>query len=238
MPTRYYRRIDTMKKLAYTEIICTIVLVMSGILLIEVLVAKTNAWAMASLLSIFLVCVCVLIGTVQYGNSVSKQAEIYQISISGTDWNHIVNVFGGVDILPNTCVSFSTTHGFSARTLIQYCDCFNRQELANQRSKANQLINKRYGVDSSVSLFEAKTKFRINLVVCQKNSPELLAWVKHDVNKLLSRNESIVQMAIALDDNLLLVPDFTNPLMLHELNRYVVATQMVCDRLTAGPSQK
>ena len=231
MPVRLYERIAKMRKLAMLEIVCTLSLLAAILFLAMVFFSTGNIWIIMCLVLIASVCFATIVYIAKRNKDFAKQSDIYRISLEDIDLQFINSVFGGTEIAPNSYVSFVTIRGFTARLLIQYCEFFDKQKLSYQRSNANKAINKKYRIKPSDSIFDVKAKFRINMVVCNHSNSELLTWLLHDTNQLLSRNESIIQMAVVLDERVLLVPDLSGIPILNELNRYHAAIQLVSNRL-------
>lgn len=233
MPSRLVKTIQIIKFVARIELLCTMIILLSLGLLIESLFGGGSIQII-----IFLSCICVVCGTTIAVSStkirnLSKSAETYVIPLNNVSLHSIGQSFGATEISDEAYIAFQTIAGISCRILIQYITQFNSSSLSQQRKKINRCINVKYQVKSEAPIFETLSRLRINLIVCETSSPSLVRYISQNASKLLYRNESIVQAAIILDEQVMLFPDCISTLSLNQVKRYEIAARCVCNAIVA-----
>ena len=159
--------------------------------------------------------------------------ETYVIPLNNVSLHSIAQSFGATEMSDEAYIAFQTIAGISCRILIQYITQFNSSSLSQQRKKINRCINVKYQVKSEAPIFETLSRLRINLIVCETSSPSLVRYISQNACKLLYRNESIVQVAIILDEQVMLFPDCISTLSLNQVKRYEIAARCVCNAIVA-----
>lgn len=230
MPLQLHKRIRIMKMLAVIELICVILVIMNMALIIEVSCSVRNTYLILKLCVVTCVCCFLVIGIALFRRN-TDQKVIYEMHIKQNDFQSIVDVLSGEKIEMDAYISFNKVGNMSSRTLIQYCPVFDKSALSKRRKVLNRKVNQKYQVNSEVSYFKVSSMFRINLVVCDNSSAALRKWLYQNNANLLSRNESIIPVAIILDEHMLLIPDCGCGLSFNDLNRYESAVRFLCDRL-------
>ena len=128
-------------------------------------------------------------------------------------------------------VSFRKYGKTSLRILIQWVPDCGQEEILTQRKKANRRINQAYPVKAEAPLFDALRMARVNLIVCEDLSDELIRRVERDTEKMLGRNESIINAAIALKDKTMVFPDCLHGPSYIEIQKYEAAAKTLCNSL-------
>lgn len=74
----------------------------------------------------------------------------------------------------------------------------------------------------------------INLVVCGQENMDVLSWLQRDPVHLLERNESIVNAAVCLEEQVLLLPAVLDSLNLAQVRKYRSAVELLIGNLAPG----
>lgn len=231
MPSRLVKTIRINKLAASIELVCTMIILLSLGLVVETLLGG------GSIQVIIVLCSVCAIGGITIAvlskkiKSLQKHAETHVIQLNNMSLHSITHAFAASEISNDAYIAFQTIAGISCRILIQYITQFNSSSLAQQRKKANRYVNAKYQVKSTVSMFDALSRLRINVVVCETSSPALHKYISQNATNLLYRNESVVQVAIILDEQVMLFPDCISTLSLTQVRRYQIAAHCVCNAL-------
>lgn len=231
IPWELKKTVRLMGICAIFELICIIGAIVTSALCFEVLCYGSNKYV-----SIPLLCISVVFGIcIYFVSRISKRIvssfRFYKINIRYTSLDDIINALSAEDVCNEGYVSFHAINKFSCRVLVQYIAQFSKNIVSKQRKKLNQSINLKYNVNSNMSIFEALSKFRINIIVCENANEELYKYINSNVSHLLSRNESILQVAIILDESVLLFPNCPSGLSVNQISRYKAAANLLCDLL-------
>ena len=107
------------------------------------------------------------------------------------------------------------------RELIQTVSAFDRAAVKKARERANRRINRLTG---ETDRMDPGIKYmRINCVVCDSESDDLVRWVVSDFARLLTRNEIIVHAAVIRDRSELLLPVIKEPVYSSVIDLYQAA---------------
>lgn len=158
--------------------------------------------------------------------------EIYKIKISCTDRESLITSSNSIPICENANVIMLSKDKYKIRILLQFISIFDANILGKQRKVANRMINKQYRISSDLPMHDALKMLRINLVVCDEVSDSTYRWVERDTAHLLSRNESIVNAAIILNQGILLFPDCLPGPTYIEIKKYELAATILCSLFT------
>jgi hypothetical protein len=113
------------------------------------------------------------------------------------------------------------------RLLLQYTAIFDREFLTKERSHLNKAINQKYHLKETGPLDEIGKRLRINLVVCEQDSPAVVQWVGQNRNHIIHRNEGIIHAAVALDSRVLYLPRIYDELTSNQLDKYCAAAEIL-----------
>ena len=234
MPEQFDKRICAQKTLIITELVCIIIIIIAIGLTAEVMITKSGVQIAYILLAIVCFFVLILVCISLYIKSASSCSELYTISIASSSLQSITDAFFANMIEEDAYISFCKIGKFSLRLLIQYTPKFDNKDLAQKRKKINRIINSRYHITTPMSMYEALTKLRVNLYVCERSSDEVYKFLKRDISILLKRNEIVIPAAVILDQKKLIFPDCMYGLTLTELKRYEIAARFLSNSLAAN----
>ena len=108
-------------------------------------------------------------------------------------------------LYPGIFFCIENYYNMRIRMLIQYENQFNRELVAKNRNKANYKANKTLGIKQVASNWEIMRMLRINLLICNNSSNELLNWVQ-STSHSIRRAESIFNFAYIRSEDALIVP--------------------------------
>ena len=161
-------------------------------------------------------------------NSKKENISPWCVDIACSDcWLHQLSF---IEVQPKSYVSQSVYKGIKLRVLVQYEDFFDQFAAANNRKSANRKANRLLDHKGKVSIFEAQHMARINIVICEEESKELVHWIQN-TNQLLHRAECIINMAVIKRENKLGVPALGGDFDVGELKRYRTAVQYITSAL-------
>ena len=107
------------------------------------------------------------------------------------------------------------------RELIQTASAFDRAAMKKVRERANRAVNRL--IHETDRMEPGKKYMRINCVVCDSESDDLVRWVVSDFARLLTRNEIIVHAAVVRDRSELLLPVIKEPVYSYVIDLYQAA---------------
>lgn len=229
MPPQFHEDVKRLRRCSAMSLLCGVLALMFGGLTVQGLFAGAQSRWLIVFLSGLAACVCGLLGSAKIRKSFSRNGEAYHVPLGNIDLAAILHTFSAEEIAPDTYISFCKVGRLSARLLIQHAPDFSGDDLTRRRKTANRKINQKYRINASAPFFEVASRFRINLVVCDRMSPELQQWVSQDTDKLLSRAESIVSVAVVLDEKLLVFPACTGDVLWQDLQKYEAAARLLCN---------
>ena len=231
MPELFELRIRQMRICAVTELVCILMgLPVIGLLALA-LTAEVSLGAAAALAVAALICVvCFACCRVFIGKR-RVHGTHCEIPVGIGTYEELTAAMSGTAMRENAYIAFMEQNGMKIRVLMQYAPVFNQQAFSKQRKSVNAEANKQFRISSSVSIYEAFKRLRINLVVCGEADDALLAWVNRDAYPLLHRNEAVVNAAVALGTGKLLFPVCVDHLTLLELKRYEAAARLLAEKL-------
>lgn len=233
MPSGLIKKIRTMKICAVIELICVIAIIMTLALGVEVILVGGSIQVGMVLLCISACSGVVIACLSKYINGMATHAKNYVIQLNNISLRSVIDAFAASEIGNEGHIAFQAIKGIHYRILIQHIFQFNSSVLAQQRKRLNRIINAKYQIKSTVSMFEAFSSLRINVIVCETSSPALHEYIGQNASNLLSRNESVVQVAVALDEQVMIFPDCISNLSLNEVRRYEAAALCVCNAIVA-----
>lgn len=181
---------------------------------------------------------CILVGSLG-GKSIHSQlkaAQPWEFLIGAETTSEVIEQLNGQEMIPNGYVAFGTMGKRKARVLIQHCDCFDSCQLSKQRKQLNRKVNKIYQIPSSASSCDMALRLRVNLVICEKTTPELTTWVNRDAVSMVTRAESIINAAVTMDEKILRFPPCTHGLSWKDVCRYEAAVKLLYSRLASRKS--
>ena len=108
---------------------------------------------------------------------------------------------------------------FSWRVALLYQPEFSASACKAQRDRANRAVNRAHPSKQEGLQWEVASRARINLVVCDAVNDALSRYIGAHAQRLLSRNECIINMAV-VGDRLLLPPVRGADVDFPSLNRY------------------
>lgn len=233
MPSSLVQRIRTMKIFAVIELTCTIIGLIALVLGAEVILVGSGIQVGIVLLCISVCSISAIMCLSRHIKCMETNVNAHVIQLNNMSLQSIIDAFGASVIGNKGYVAFQSIEKIDCRILIQHITHFDNSALVRQRKQLNRAINTVYQVKAKVSMYEAFSSLRINVIVCEKASPAVYKHLGQNAAKLLSRNESVVQIAIVLDEQVLLFPDCISALSLSQVRRYQIAAHCVCDALVA-----
>ena len=118
----------------------------------------------------------------------------------------------------------------SWRILLLHQPDFSRTAYKAQRERANRALNRVHPALQKVSQLEVSSMVRINLVVCGAMNEELSRYSSTHAQRLLMRNECIVNMAV-VGDCLLVPPVRGADVAIPDLTRYERSIDLIWSQL-------
>lgn len=125
---------------------------------------------------------------------------------------------------------------FSWRVALLYQPEFSASACKAQRDRANRAANRAHPSKQEGPQWEIASRARINLVVCDAVNDALSRYIGAHAQRLLSRNESIINMAVA-GDRLLLPPVRGADVDFPSLNRYSRSAGLIWSLLCQNPNE-
>lgn len=235
MPLSFYKHIRRLWLHAIVDLIGTVLLIVFLALSIELLIAKRSAGML--LVTAFII---VIFGTVMIINKKKLKIDFsntppYKIPITIDTIHGFAQSCGANSIDDSSAyVTFAYIQKIRVRMLIQYSSEFDHAIISKKRKQLNKVVNTKYSIKTSGSLYDSLASLRINLVICDKSSLAMIDWVNKKTTELLSRNESIVSVAVDLEEKTLLFPSHVSNLSIIELKKYVLAGEYLINCLQAG----
>lgn len=220
-----------MRLCAITDLICRLILIMAIGLTVELLALHSGFPAILILLAVMLLCVVFLACSAKRIHALSKHLAPYCVPLGNVTLSSLISAFGASEMGNGGYVAFSRIGRYHFRLVLQHTPQFDREEISRARKTLNKKINAQYRLQTKMSLWDAYSLIRINLVVCQQRSDELLETMHGNMETLLSRNEVIIPAAIVLDSGELFFPDCMARLTPNQLNRYIAAAQYLYNTL-------
>lgn len=233
MPSGLIQKIRIMKAFAVIELICLIISFITLALGAEVLLVGGSAQVGIVLFGLSVCSGIVIVCLSKYLKGMEARAKTYVVPLNNMSLEAIVRAFSASEIGDEGYISFQSIKKIHCRLLIQRISQFNSSVLAQQRKQLNRVVNTKYHVKSTVSMFEALSSLRINIIVCETSSPALHHYIGQNPAKLLSRNEAVVQAAFVLDEQVMLFPDCISDLSYNQVKRYQIAAHCVWNAIAA-----
>lgn len=230
MPSSFYNQIKLMKRYSAIETFGSLLIVVWIILAIA-------AWNRSFYISLGFIIALAVSALLLYYFAVDKRRKVtasepYCIPISKQSTQKVLTSLEAKEVGKNAYVSFLNCCGLSIRILSQYAPHFLPNELAKQRKNANRYINQMYHITSDVSSWRAHSMLRINLIICQEESKQLLVWLQQDADRLLSRVESSINVVVFPEKGMFLFPSCVGDLSFVQLKKYQIAGELLYYRLT------
>lgn len=125
---------------------------------------------------------------------------------------------------------------FSWRVALLYQPEFSASACKAQRDRANRAANRAHPSKQEGPQWEIASRARINLVVCDAVNDALSRYIGAHAQRLLSRNESIINMAVA-GDRLLLPPVRGADVDFPSLNRCSRSADLIWSLLCQNPNE-
>ena len=125
---------------------------------------------------------------------------------------------------------------FSWRVALLYQPEFSASACKAQRDRANRSANRTHPEKQEGPQWEIATRARINLVVCDAVNDALSRYIGAHAQRLLSRNESIINMAV-VGDRLLLPPVRGADVDFPSLNRCSRSAGLIWSLLCQNPNE-
>ena len=115
---------------------------------------------------------------------------------------------------------------FSWRVALLHQPEFSASACKAQRDRANRAANRAHPSKQEGPQWEIASRARVNLVVCDVMNDELSRYIGTHAQRLLSRNECIINMAV-VGDRLLLPPVRGADADFPALNRYSRSANLI-----------
>lgn len=225
MPDLFYKRLRRMRIYDYFETIAVLLILGCLIIATGVISSRTSLAIVLYLIAIFISAALWLCyrKVTKSGN----QQEPYFISLENISKDVIISRVNAKRIDDHSFFCIVSGGRISARTLILYDTVFDAKNMRVLRRNANSHINKICNSPSSVPLYEALTKLRINLVVAEHETDELVVWVNKNANHLMRRTEGIINAAIVLDRQMLIFPALYGAFSKIQLDKYLFSAEVL-----------
>ena len=223
MPSLFYERVRKMRICAYVQLVCIIFAMMSGGIFIASLFYNAELSVCLGFGSVGCICVLLILFSSRYLKKDTRNLLQYEIPMWATNVEEVASALSAGRIDNDSYVSFRKKGRISVRILVQFDSEFISKEVSRKRKRVNKIINSKFGVSSQVSMYDALSSIRVNLVVCNRRNDELISWVNANTRMLLHRNEAIVSAAVILGENKLIFPACIENLSIAEVSRYEAA---------------
>ena len=212
-----------LKRAAVLETVWICLLMSELILAIGLAVLNSGQWRFSAVLVI--AAAIETLAYLLYVRSESRMLKTYANPLAfPVPQNRIANVSQGKlgQMIDKSAYLFlETSESGAVRELIQITERFDAKQLGTERKRLNRIINKRFNVSSTMTLY-AKD-YRVNLVVFETSRKAAEQWVNANAEQLLRRSEAIINAAIDGDANELLFPALQERIDLRQFQRYRAA---------------
>lgn len=169
----------------------------------------------------------VVLGVCAYFLAVRRYRADYQVqalfrfSVRPEKLDALLRGEGAVYSEADTVCFLTEERHMRIRELIQTAPAFDRAAVKKARERANRAVNR---LLHETDRMEPGIKYmRINCVVCDFESDDMVRWVVSDFARLLTRNEIIVHAAVIRDRSELLLPVIQEPVYPYVLDLYQAA---------------
>ncbi len=125
---------------------------------------------------------------------------------------------------------------FSWRVALLHQPEFSSSACKAQRDRANRAANRAHPSKQEGPQWEIASRARVNLVVCDAMNDALSRYIGTHAQRLLSRNESIINMAV-VGDRLLMPPVRGADVDFPSLNRYSRSAGLIWPLLCQNPNE-
>lgn len=240
MPALLSTRIKLMRRCAVFQLAAVILLAISFGVLIQVLIEQVATYGIILLSGGAMgLSIVVLLFVYFFLKRRSGVFTPYRIPISVPDKNAAFQMLYATPIDQNAYLFLGSRGSIKVRLLALYQPSFSASSFSKQRKQINANINQQYHIPQQEPYFDAVSRLRINLVVCDNSNDELEKWVSKNPVHLLSRNESIVSAAILIKEQTLLLPAFLSEnLYWKEIKKYEAAATLLVERLSLAVTQE
>lgn len=236
MPRTLEQRLNVMTLYARLEPVCIILaLFFGGMFLVTSF--SGQPFGIRSVTAVLgLSCIGTIIFFDRYIKHLCLQCGLspYRIPIHAADYESVCTMLTATPIDIDGCISFRKRKEISVRLLVQNCPDFLPKEVSLRRKALNKRINLRFPRPQSGPNFEVLNRMCINLVVCGQENMDVLSWLQRDPVHLLERNESIVNAAVCLEEQVLLLPAVLDSLNLAQVRKYRSAVELLIGNLAPG----
>lgn len=228
MPQEFYMYTRKIRLLSVINVCCLLTAIFCVGLSLELLINQGFDLTVLVFALLFTLCVVIMVFIARRTHFLPADTEPYCVPLSFKSKDAIISALGAKEIDNAVYASVIAIKGYSARIMIQEAESFDKSLLSKQRKKANQILNKQLNTRSEVPLYSALKMIRINLVICEENSPSLHEYLTGSTSNLLSRNEIVIPAAVVLSERKMLYPKCMADVTPNELSRYIaVATYLV-----------
>ena len=231
MPQEFYSYIRKIKLFSVMNLCCLVSCIICIGLSLELWLTHGFDLTMLAFALLFTICVVIMVFIARRTHSLSADTEPYCVSLSLKSKDAIISALGAKEIDNAVSASVIAIKGYSARIIIQEAESFDKSLLSKQRKKANQILNKQLNTRSEVPLYSALKMIRINLVICEENSPSLHEYLTGSTSNLLSRNEIVIPAAVVLSERKMLYPKCAADVTPNELSRYIAVAAYLVEKL-------
>lgn len=231
MPQEFFSRTKAMRAFAVGNLCCLISIIISVGLSIELLICGLISLSLPLILfSVLCVTIMVLIDRKIYFMSIDS--EPYRISLHSGATDFIISKLNAHEIYSGVFVADTSICGYATHIMIQSILLFDSSELSKQRKKAHQVMKKRCKMKVDVPLYDALKMIRVNLVICERDSPSLYAYLQKNAVNLLHRNETVIPVVVVLSEQIMLYPNCMANLTLNQISRYVAVANYLAEKFS------
>ena len=231
MPQEFYMYTRKIRLLSVMNVCCLLTAIFCVGLSLELLINRRFDLAVLAFALLFSLCVVIMVFIARHTHLLSADTEPYCVPLFLESKDAIISALGAKEIENTVYASVIAIKGYSTRIMIQEAEPFDKSLMSKQRKKANQILNKQLNAHSEVPLYSALKMIRINLVICEKNSPSLHEYLSRSTSNLLSRNEIVIPAAVILSEQKMLYPKCTADVTPNQLSRYTAVATYLVDRL-------
>lgn len=185
-------------------------------------------WKYSRLFSFLFMAFAAISGVLLSFLSKKKQAiGLCELPIQSNSLQDVVDSLLAKELFDGTYCSFLTQSNVSIRVLLQYASPYDAEKIKKDRHKANSRINKLYHISEKRPFEEVGHSMRLNMLVCKKADDAISKLLLQNVGMLLSRAEIILNMAVILDEHVVLFPECVLGADFSEIHRYCAAVKAV-----------
>lgn len=211
-----------LQRYAIVELVFCILLIVESGLLVDSILHHSSLSTMIILIVLIMFSMLMIRWNIQCYRKFCSVHQHIVINTSVQNWAELCLRFGATQIDATTAYDvFTMDQKIKVRMLFLFEETFDKKTYDKHRKYANKYVNEIYPLSRTASMYAAAKRLRINLIVCQSISPELVSMIGKDASVLLNRAEGIINVAVILDQKMVLIPVSKRGLSIIDAKKYI-----------------